>query len=192
MPVSPQRTRKTKQFDSPAQSYSAADLVGRHAPHSCWILAAPWLTPMSRVLCDRLQAADIDVCVLLPRFDCFSTVCTGCCAASFLEHGIEMPEVLVSASCRGLLHSCTLFKQAASSPCFGLTQDGFERQAATLSKRPGDAVWMAAKMRSHIGKRCLVAVLLDVAFDGDEVESAVVTLLGVFHAYLPTSFAYHP
>lgn len=59
-------TRTTKQFDSPAQLHSAADLVGRHAPHSRWVLAASWPTPVSRVLCDWLQAADIDVCVLLP------------------------------------------------------------------------------------------------------------------------------
>ena len=192
MPMSPQRTRKTKQFDSPAQSYSAADLVGRHAPHSRRTLAAPWLTPMSRVLCDRLQAVDIDVCVLLPRFDCFSTVCTGCCVADLLEHGIEMPEVLVPTSRSCLFHGRALFKQAASSSCSGLTQGCFKGEAPAFSQRPGDAVRVAVEMRTHIGKRCLVAVLLDVALDGGEVESAVVAPSCACHMRPLIASAPHP
>ena len=40
-------------------------------------------------------------------------------------------------------------------------------------------------MRSHIGKRCLVAVLLDVTFDGNEVEGTAVALFGASHTIPP-------
>ena len=112
--------------------------------------------------------------MLVSRPNCLPAVCPGCCAAGLLEHGIEMPEVLVPTSCSRLLHGCALFKQAASSSCLGLTQGCFKRETPAFSQRPGDAVRVAVEMRTHIGKRCLVAVLLDVALDGDEVESAVV------------------
>ena len=47
-------------------------------------------------------------------------------------------------------------------------------------------------MGPHIGKRRLVAVLIYVAFDGNEVEGAAVTLFGVSHTIPPASFSYHP
>lgn len=99
-----------------------------------------------------------------------------------------MAEVVVSTSCRGLLYGCALFKQVTSSLCFGLTQGCLKRESAAFSQRPGDAVRMTVEMRSHIGKRCLVAVLLDVTFDGNEVEGAAVTVFGVSHT-IPPCFA---
>ena len=96
-----------------------------------------------------------------------------------------MPEVVVPTSCGRLLHRCALFKQAASSPRFGLPQGCFKRETSAFSQRSGDAVWVAVKMRPHIGKCCLMAVLLDVALDGDEVEGAAVALLRVCHASPP-------
>lgn len=51
---------------------------------------------------------------------------------------------------------------------------------------------MTVEMGPHIGKRRLVAVLIYVAFDGNEVEGAAVTLFGVSHTIPPASFSYHP
>ena len=44
---------------------------------------------------------------------------------------------------------------------------------------------MTVEMGPHIGKRCLVAVLLNVMFDGNEVEGTAVTLFGVSHTIPP-------